>query len=228
MARVRAPLSVLAGVLAVALLVVAARPAAAQGVTPADLPLTPDPADCAAEPLTAEELLAIYADATPAAGGPEAAFEEFLAADPADEAAAAAVTQAAADVLACANSGNFLSVLALTTEAAAVTFFGPEPGTTAEELEEQLAEFAEQEPEPLAEEERISLQAVLDVRELGSGRLGALMISTDPSVAPTPTLDIIFFAERDGAWLLDGFVEDPYGLTPGYPEGEAAEGTPTP
>jgi len=225
-------LSVVAAVFVAALLVLAAgRSVLAQEVAVDDLPITPDPADCAIDPLTEEDLRDLYLDATPEAVDTAGLVEDFEQSQSVDDATVDAVTQGIVDLLACANGGDFLAVLAGSTEDAAINFFGPEEDVSAEELEAELAEFASAEPEALPEEFRITLNAVLDVRELSTGQLGALIVSTDPETVETPTLDIILFEEADGTYLLAGFLDDPYGLTPGYgpgEEGDDDEGTPAP
>ena len=225
LARVRWGLAAL--VVAGLLMVAGSRAGLAQGVGADDLPIVPDPSDCAIERLTEQELLDLYVGATPEAVDLDELFAAFEAGASVDDATSEAVTGRIVELLACANAGDFLAVLAGSTEAAAVTFFGPESGATGAELEAELAEFAAIEPEALPEELRITLNAVIDVREMRDGLLGALIVSTDPETLAEPTLDVIMFEEAGGEYLLAGFLNDPYGLTPGYPE-EEDQGTPTP
>ena len=175
------------------------------------LPLTPDPAECTAEPVTIEELLGLTG-ATPIPGTPSAGMDEETVAtpeafmlpegEPADEETVATITAALVETLACLNTGNFLTAYALFSDEFKVRDLQEFPITEAD-----LAYF-EATPEALEAEMHASLLAVREARILEDGRVGALVETIFPDEAPGPQVDFIIFVEEDGNWLLDEIIED--------------------
>ena len=118
-------------------------PAIAQDATPdagaAQFSFTPDPADCAGEPRSADDLLALWyaPDGSPVAvevdpGTDESETEVTIPIGaPADDATVVAVTDTVGGVFACFEAGNALGAYALFTDDMAQRF-GPEPGTPRE------------------------------------------------------------------------------------------------
>ncbi len=183
--------------------------AAAQDTTA--LPVTPDPAECTAEPVTLDELLALT-DATPISGTPGAGIDGEVAAtpaafalpegEPADEETVAAITSTLRETLACINTGNFLT---------SFTFFSEEfQRRDLEEfpITEADVAFFEATPEALPAEMYATLLAVRETRVLEDGRVGALVETIFPDEAPEPQVDFIIFVQEDGRWLLDEMIED--------------------
>ncbi|MBW3631433.1 MAG: hypothetical protein KY456_00255 [Chloroflexi bacterium] len=187
----------------------AANPTAAQDST--SLPVTPDPAECTAEPVTIDELLSLTG-ATPIPGTPSAGTEGETAAtpgafalpegEPADEETVTAVTASLREALACLNTGNFLTAFAFFSEDFQRRDLEEFPITEAD------VAFFEATPEPLPAEFHASLLAVREARVLEDGRVGALVETIFPDEAPGPQVDFIIFVQEDGRWLLDEIIED--------------------
>ena len=182
--------------------------AGAQGAPPGTLPVTPDPAECGIAPREAEELAELTAtpDAN-AAGGTGTPFV-LPPGEPADAPTVAFVNAIVREALACGNASGFLGVAALLTNEA-----------LAHHTDEVLTFAAG--AAPPADDERRALLDVIGAREVGNGRLGALVVITDPTRTPATTLTYVVLAEgAEGAggseqylYLIDDLVEDPYGLT---------------
>ena len=187
----------------------AGNPAAAQEA--AGLPVTPDPAECTAEPVALDELLALTG-ATPIPGAPSGGMEEETAATPeaftlpegapADDETVAAVTASLREALACLNTGNFLTAFAFFSEDFQRRDLEEFPITEAD------VAFFEATPEALPAEMHASLLAVREARMLEDGRVGALVETIFPDEAPGPQVDFIIFVQEDGRWLLDEIIED--------------------
>ena len=174
------------------------------------LPVTPDPAECTAEPVTIDELLALTG-ATPIPGTPNAGMEETAATpaafalpegEPADEETVAAVTATLREALACLNTGNFLTAFAFFSEDFQRRDLEEFPITEAD------VAFFEATPQALPAEWHASLLAVREARVLEDGRVGALVETIFPDEAPGAQVDFIIFVEEDGRWLLDEIIED--------------------
>ena len=175
------------------------------------LPVTPDPADCTAEPVTIEELLGLIG-ATPIPGTPSPEmYEERVATpaaftlpegEPADEETVAAVTASLYEALACLNTGNFLIGFAFFSDDFQRRDLQEFPITEAD------VAFLEATPQALPADMHASLLAVREARVLEDGRVGALVETIFPDEAPGPQVDFIFFVQEDGRWLLDEIIED--------------------
>jgi hypothetical protein len=182
--------------------------AQAQDATPAGeatFPFTPDPADCQVEPRSADELVALwFENGTPiplATPQSEAQLTEVTVpvGPAADAETVAAVTEAVRQILGCFAAGDFPRALALFTDDLARQF-GPEPGTT----EEEVRAFVEATPEPGAEGEVGEVLAITDVMELADGRVGAFIVSDE---AGTLTTVYVIFKREDNRLLADEVIE---------------------
>ena len=212
MRRIPIPLSVAAVVLLGALAPGFAGPTAAQDATPAaGAGEALDPAECRVEPRPADELIAVWYEeneagtpvlATPAADTAPASVPVPLG-EPADAETAAAATAVVREVLACFNAGDFGRALALFSDDL-VRSFGPSP----EETPEDVRAFLAPAPEPLPAGSRIRLLAVTDVAVMADGRVGAFVVTDDPTVPPEgPETALVLVVEEDGRWLVDAVVE---------------------
>lgn len=177
----------------------------AQDATPAGgitFPFTADPADCQVEPRSADELIGLwFEDSTPVALATpesEAAVTEVTVpvGTPADEETVAAVHDTVRQVLGCFVAGDFPRALALFTDDLARQF-GPEPGTT----EEEVRAFVEATPEPGLEGEVGVVLTLTDVMDLADGRVGAFIVD---SIEGT---DYVIFAQEGDRLLVDEVVE---------------------
>lgn len=195
------------------LFAVSATPAFAQEATPATGDV-PDPSECRVEPRPPDELIAIwFPDGTPVAatpadmsrsGTPVGTGFDVPVGEPADAETIDAVTATVRELLACFNGGDFLAAYSLYSDNL-IRSFGPEPGTTIEQAEEFLA-F---ESTPLPEEERLELIGITDVVVMEDGRVGAIVLSNDPTATEDgdePVLVIL--VEENGRWLIDEIIEE--------------------
>lgn len=196
--------------------------ALAQEATPeaeaAQFPIVPDPANCAGEPITAEELLVLWYAPD---GSPIAVDESAMAvtevtipvgAPAADDDTAAAVIDTVNRVFSCFTAGDALRAYALFTEDL-VRKFGPEPGTSREEAEAFLTGEFDSE----GEDEQSEIVAITDVTVLDDGRVAAFVV--DYSTGEYTTAYVLF-EQVEGSWLVDDVIE--FGL-----DDEEFEGTPT-
>lgn len=184
--------------------------ASAQEATPAAVGETPDPAECQVEGRTADELIKIWYQendegtpvlATPEAAEPMAAVPVPLG-EPADAETVAGVTATVREVFACFNAGDFGRATALFSDDL-TRQFGPSP----EETPEDVRAFLEM-GEPAPPEGRIQLLAVTDVSVMEDGRVGAFVVSVDPTVPPEGAeTALVLLVEAEDRWLVDEVVE---------------------
>ncbi|MDP9370791.1 MAG: hypothetical protein M3Q03_21400 [Chloroflexota bacterium] len=191
--------------LVVALLLLAvAGPAAVLGEdgTPAvgTFPVTPDPAECRVTPRTIEEFLVISAGATPVAAAPVATAVEVPLGEAADAETVAGVNASAQEIVACFNAGDFPRAFSLFSANLLRQIAADGPIR-----EDAVRAILFARPEVVPVEERTTLLAVTDVTELGNGRAGAFLATTDPPSGPD-TIYVIF-AQEDDRWLMHDAVE---------------------
>ncbi len=197
--------------------------ALAQDATPDARGEAPDPAECQIEGRTADELIEIWYEendegtpelATPEAEAPLTAVPAPLG-EPADAETVTGVTETVREVFACFNAGDFGRATALFSENL-VRQFGPSP----EESPEDVRGFLEA-AEPAPEEARIRLLAVTDVAVMEDGRVGAFVVSVDPTVPPEGAeTALVLFVETGDRWVVDEVVEF-------VPAEDGGEATPT-
>ena len=175
----------------------------AQEATPAPGLVVPDPAECTVAPRSVDDLAALLA--TPAAGPDAAAAATQIAiplGQPADAATVEGVTRTVRETFACFNAGDFLRVLALTTDDF-VRWEQAQGFLTAETLP-----FLEAPPVVVPPEQRAGYLAITDVAVLPDGRVGAFVVEVDP-VLPSEgaETDYLIFEQAGDRWLLDEVVE---------------------
>src|SRR5688500_4779671 len=186
------------------LMLVQPRAGRAQDATPPSGSI-PEPAECQVEPRPTEDLMALWAGfATPEAGdavaSPDAGtpFTGLPAGEPADAETIDAVTATVREVFACFNAGDFVRSFSLYTDNL-VQSFGPELGMSAEDARTFLeGETAT----PVPEDQRIVLISVTNVVVMDDGRVGAIVVSNDPTVEPEGAeTALVSFVEENGRWL---------------------------
>ena len=228
-----------AGFVLALLLGAVAQPLAAGAQDAPDLPVTPDPAACEVEALDTEDLvdaatsdeaqevrdsLQATVEAAQSGDAEDEGEEPSIApleGDEADAEAVAGVTATVAELYACANGGDIPAIFALFTDAFRGYFLGllthGEEEVTDEVVEEVIAGLGEE--TPTAEEERTTLIAVREVRELGDGRVGALIDhatagdvtaaeEAGEDVADVVSTDYVVFAEEGDRYLIDAITSD--------------------
>ncbi len=197
--------------------------ALAQEATPGagadQFPLAPDPTRCQVEPRSPDELIEIWFgdEGTPVATEAATDTVTIPVGPPADEETVAAIVATVDEVFSCFAAGDFARATALFTEDLTRTF-GPEPGTS----EEEVRAFLEATPDASANAEAGGeagvIVAISDVMVLADGRVGAFVV--DRSEGRLSTVYAIFEQQGD-RWLADEVVEFAAG-------DEEGEGTPTP
>jgi hypothetical protein len=174
----------------------------------ADLPVTPDPAECRVEPRTVETINAAIAAATPATPAADAAASGAIAIPVGQPVADAetwdGVVGTLREIFACFNAGAPLRAFALFSDRQVAGFFGPEPITAADVEEITVG------AEPRAPEMRLRLVAVTNLMRYDDGRVGEFTVDDDPLNPPDqPALTFGFFAQEGGRWVLDGAIDFP-------------------
>lgn len=164
---------------------------------------TVPPEECVAEPRPADEVVALLTgedegrDRRPPVQVP---FGEVAGGGIADE-----VTVSVRQVLACVNAGDPGRAAAGLSDYGVRRFWlllGGEE-TEAEAIAARLAE----EPQPLAEENRIRVLEVTDVARLEGGRVVALVVLNDPRRLPRGPETLLMTFMREGErFLLDDFL----------------------
>jgi hypothetical protein len=185
-------------------------PVFAQEGTPeadtAENPRLVDPSECVIEPRPYDELagiLQLEGEGVPAPDYTPITPPLGEVADPDTE---LAIKETARHMLACFNAGDFLRASALLTENGVKRTFW---GFTIDEENRQLAqERLPAAPEPRAEEFLTRLIAVTDVSTLPDGRVAAFVVQNEPLLPPAGPETLLFiFANQDGQWLVDDFVD---------------------
>ena len=197
--------------------------AAAQDATPAPpagpltLPAVPDPALCTTEPRPIEAYRALLG--TPVPADPEPVV--LTAGTPADRATVDAVIATMIQEAACTNAYGFGGHSGVYTDAG---FAEDSAG-----LDQETIDFFES-PENAAifedEANWHGIYAVSAVQVLPDGRVAAIVQFGRDSAGP---VDLMIFAEEDGRYLIDHWVDEPFDILPDFGDAEESdEATPTP
>ena len=185
-----------------------------------DGPFAPSPNLCTVTPISTDVAASLLA--TPvAAVEPQLTSHGIVAipgGTPAYVDTATAITDVLTKLWACNNASNLGAMLGLFTDEAVQSTFG-----FTDDTEWDLAELrsnvaaALTSGEPRTEDERSSIDGIASVLQQQDGRIGALVLNTDPGVANGhPVLDYFAFVLQDEGWKLDEIVLDPFDLTPEY------------
>jgi hypothetical protein len=202
----------LAGVVALLMLLAGGGMGAAQEASPAalpTLPTTPDPGLCTVAPRPVAEVEAALATPPP----PAPTGFAPPPGRPADPATVAAVTATLVELFACENGGDVPRAAALYTPAGFREDYGH--GQIALTLI-----LARDEPVPIPAYAWASVLAVREVAALADGRVGAVVEVEFPE---GPATDYVFFAAEGGRYLVDLWVDE-YRA----PVGTPLPGTPAP
>jgi len=218
--RLRSATAVLAAVLALAGAFALGRPTvgtAAQDATPAadgatTLPIAPDPELCETEPRPIAEFEAFLG--APASVRPGAVV--VTAGEPADAATVAAVTATVVELAACYNAAGPAGTSGLYTDAGFAEDFGLITQGDIDFFAEGL------EADPFAEgDARAGVVAVFAVQVLADGRVAAIVESRESGQG---RVDLFIFAEEDGRYLIDHWVDEPFDIAPDFRAFAVAEG----
>jgi hypothetical protein len=164
----------------------------------------PDPAECDVEPRSLASVNAFAGTPVAEPSTPSANVPFVLPpGSPASQEIVEAITAATRILLACNNTGDRLRTLALFTDDAIRDYNATVP-ITDEVLAGWAATLA-----PYAEPDWIALVAVLDIRVLADGRVGALVEIDIPGAPPTRTeFRFYYFEKENGRYLIDRIVRD--------------------
>jgi hypothetical protein len=190
-----------------ALLVTA--PVLAQEGTPeegAENPRLVAPSECVAEPRAYEDIAAILA--LDGEGVPAPAMTQITPplGDIADPETSTSIKEAARHVLACFNAGDIPRAAGLMTENGVRRAYW---GLTIDAENRELARTRiTAPPEPRAEEALVRLTTVTDVSLLPDGRIAAFVVLNEPLLPPPGPETLLFvFANQDGRWLVDDWID---------------------
>jgi hypothetical protein len=201
-------------------------PVLAQESTPdsgeAESPRLVAPEECTGEPRTFEEVATILnldgeGVEAPAMTQTNAPLGEIV-----DAETAVAIEEAARHVLACFNAGDILRAAGSMTDNGVVRAYW---GLTIDQENRDLArERIPAAPEPRAAEALVRLMTVTDASTLPDGRVAAFVIINEPLLPPAGPETLLFiFANQDGQWLVDDWID--FSIVPAN---FGAEGTPAP
>lgn len=181
-------------------------------------PSTPSPEECLIAPRTWAELEGLIGVATPSAATDSLPLPTALpSGPPADAETVSAIAATVRELGACANAGDPRRLFALYTDGY-LGQIGPYDAKV----------FVGMPATPELEEDRLSIDAVVDVQRLEDGRVAAVVVignRVDSDPLPGRTALYIFAGSAEG-WLVDGVIEEV--LTPdGVRSVASVVGTPT-
>jgi len=171
------------------------------------LPAVPGPELCTVEPRSIDE----YSVMT---GTPEPAPVAFTipAGRPADQATIDEVIATMIEAAACINTGDLKRLDSLYTDA----FFNGE-------VNQRYYDFLAAENEPVPVEDRYAIFAVALVQTLSDGRIAAIVQFQDDGIGGA---DLMIFAQEDGRYLIDKWVDGPFDIDPDFAAFEEEAATP--
>jgi hypothetical protein len=166
-------------------------------------PITPPASACTVEPRTAAELVALFANATPADLVPVSTTATITIGQPADAASAQQVTALIHQAVACLNAGDFGRFFALLTDHAIVTIFP----WIAEELSTEESAAHALAPSPPPADFLTTILGIGSIAQLPDGSFSAVLVQLDPNAGEQPTALILTAVEQDGVWLIDNAID---------------------
>lgn len=195
------------GVVGSALVLVLIAPAAAQDTARDDGDVATHAAACRGEARSVDELMAVV-EGTGTVATPRAANRTLpVPLGPrADDVTRAAMRDTVANLIACLNANDVPRAAAFMTAAGLRRFLGAPPADAAgrEALRANLSAT----PTPRAEEDFVRLVAITDESMLEDGRAVAFVILNEPLLPPGgPETLAVFFAEQDGRWRFDDYID---------------------
>jgi hypothetical protein len=166
-------------------------------------PVTPPASACTVEPRTTEELIALFASATPADPMPVETSATLILGKPADARASQQVTAVIHQAIACLNAGDFGRFFALLTDHAIVTIFPwvAEMLATEDSAAEAMA------PNPPPEEYRQTILGIGSISRLPDGSYSAVLVELDPNAGDQPSALFLYVVEEDGVWRIDNAID---------------------
>ena len=183
-------------------------------------PFSPSPELCTTEPVSTDLTASLLA--TPVATEePELTSNGTIvipAGTPADVDTTTDVLDVLTQLWACNNARNLAAVLGNLTDEAIQTVYGS-PDASQWDLTELRSDVAAAltPGEPRTSDEFASIDGITSVVSHDDGRIGVLVLNSDPLVADGRTvLDYFAFELQDTGYKLDLIILDPFDLTPEY------------
>mgnify|MGYP000250480814 CR=1 FL=1 len=164
------------------------------------------PAECVTEPRTVEDLTAILAlDGEGVQAPPLITITPPLG-EIVDADTELAINEVTRTVLACFNAGDIGAAAGLMTENGVKrAYWGV---TINEESRTGTIERLQTGPVPRPEDRSVRLIAVTDASTLPDGRVAAFVVINEPILPPAGPETLLFvFANQDGQWLIDDWVD---------------------
>jgi hypothetical protein len=185
-------------------------PVLAQEGTPeaddAENPRLVAPSECVAEPRAYDDIATILNLEGEGVSPPERTPIEPPLGEIVDVETSISIKEAARHVLACFNAGDYPRAAGLMTENGVKRAYW---GLTIDEENRELARTRlAAPPEPRSEDALVRLITVTDVSALKDGRVAAFVVLNEPLLPPAGPETLLFiFANQDGQWLVDNFID---------------------
>jgi hypothetical protein len=183
-------------------------------------PFAPSPELCTVTPISTDLAASLLATPVAIVEPPTTSHGTVVipAGTPADSDTTTAILDVLTKLWACNNASNRGAILGLFTNDAIQSTFGFTEATQWDLAELRANVAAALTPgEPRAEDEWASIDGIASVLQLPDGRIGVLVLNTDPGVANGhPVLDYFVFVLQDNSYRLDEIILDPFDLTPDY------------
>jgi hypothetical protein len=178
------------------------------------LPMAPPPELCTLPARAIEEYQAFV-------GTPEATnlpAIEIAAGSPADQAIIDGVTRTMVQFFACLNAGDYLRL------GGAYTDFGFVEDSGSNGITQEVVDFIASPPLAVPVERRDILWGLYAVQVLADGRVAAVMQRGTDGMGG---VNLMIFAEEDGRWLIDLWVDEPFVIRPNFDVASGEESTPS-
>lgn len=182
------------------------------------------PAECITEPRTVEDLTAILGlDAEGVQAPPLITITPPLG-EIVDAETDLAIKEVTRTVLACFNAGDIAGAAGLMTpNGVQRSYWGL---TINPESRAGTIERLKSGPVPRPEDRSVRLIAVTDASTLPDGRVAAFVVINEPILPPAGPETLLFvFANQDGQWLVDDFID--FSIVPADFGAEATPATPS-
>ncbi len=172
--------------------------------TPSQIgPITPQGSSCTVEPRTTEELIALFATASPSDPVAMPTTATIVIGEQADPVSSQHVTATIHQAFACLNAGDFGRFFSLLTDRGIVTIFSWMGEVLADEASAEEAMT----PNPPEAEYQQTILGIGSITQLPDGRYSAVVVSLDPSGGDAPFALYLLLTEQDGIWLIDEAVD---------------------
>lgn len=165
--------------------------------------VVPDASLCQAQPRTVDQLIALFANATPAAATSASDHVEVPTGQTASATLVDEITATTYEAFACLNAGEWLRFMGLLTDNAILTAFP----WLVDELVMGVVPDELATPSPLPADLAQTVIAIADVRTVGNDRAGAIVVFLDPASGnPGASALYLVFTRAGTDWLIDEVI----------------------